>query len=132
MDLILELLMDLILNLLMDLILNLPMELILRQLFTASSSCFHLIMKFSFVSGWRWGFRYWRLLDRRLVRHVMYLEVCDCIGCVRTFYCLHCMVGLSCNTIRMRIGFYNCLLRLTVSMPTAVYISVRIVCNDIK
>jgi hypothetical protein len=51
MDINLKLLMDIILRLLIDLILNLSMELILSQLFTASSSCFYFIMKFSFVSG---------------------------------------------------------------------------------
>ena len=123
MDLILELLMDLILKLMMDLILKLQMELILSQLFTASISCFHLIMKFSFVSGWRWVFRYWWLLDRRLVRDITYLEVHGCIVCGRSFYFRHCMVCLSCNTMRMRIVFfYNCLLRLIISVPTAVYI----------
>ena len=108
MNLVLGLFMDLILKLLMDLILDLPMELILSQLFTASNSCVHSTMKFFFVAGWRWGVCYWCRLDWRLVSDIMYLEVYDFIGCERTFYFLHCMVCLSCNTIRMGNVFYNC------------------------
>ena len=50
----------------------------------------------------------------------MYLEVYDSIGCVRKFYFLHCVVRLSCNTMRLGIVIYNYRLRFVVSVHTTV------------